>query len=150
MPRLRLEIDGTDEVSEEMLAIGARARDASPVMREIQKLMLESSLATFASHGGRIDHSWKPDTQHTIERKQREGYDSELEMRTGELRESLTVPEGGEFAGEIRRVGKTYSIFGTTVSHAKWQGHLRQLLGVTLEDANVWGSMMIDWILSGE
>jgi phage gpG-like protein len=149
MPRLKLFIDGTDVARDEFLAMAARARDASPVMREIQKLMLEGSIENFETRGGRLGHPWLPDSPGYLARKTAEGYRPGLEEMTGSLRDSLTVPEGGEYAGEIRKVLKTSTVFGTTDKSARWQGHKRELLGITMVDADLWGSMILEWILSG-
>jgi hypothetical protein len=147
-PRLRLTIEGDGAAEDELRAIGARARDAKPVMRVIQGLMVRGAKEQFESEGARGGLAWDPDTQAWVKRKAAKGEDTRIERRTGALWESLTM-ESGDFAEEIRKVLKASTTFGTRIFHAQFQGHRRQLLRITLKDADLWAELIVDWILSG-
>lgn len=148
-PRLKLLIDGTNLVEDEFKELAHRATDATPVMREIQKSMLTSSREVFATEGAAIGDTWEKDTEAWIERKKRKGWDTKTERRRGDLLLSLTIEGGGEFGGEVRKVHKTSTVFGTNVFYAIFQMHKRRLMGIVKRDKNLWGEWIVDWILSG-
>jgi phage gpG-like protein len=147
-PRLKLYIDGDGAAEDELKAIGARARDAKPVLRVIQGLMARGAKEQFETEGERGGLAWDKDTQAWVKRKAAKGQDTRTERRTGALWESLTM-EAGDFAEEIRKVLKTSTTFGTRLFYAQFQGYSRQLLRITLKDADRWAELMVDWILSG-
>jgi len=149
MVKLTLRIDGTDLVEDEFKDLGERAKDAEPVMRKIQKSMLEGSRLVWESEGATAGKSWQQDTERWIERKKAKGWDTKTEHRRGDLEASLTIEGGGEFAGEVRKVRKTETIFGTRVFYAIFQMHRRRLLSVVRRDREIWAEWIIDWILSG-
>lgn len=143
--RLKLEIEGDGQIVEDVRQLGERARDAKPVLRIIQKLMEEGAREQFESHGARGGKPWLEDKKSTVERKKREGFGEELEVRTNETRDSLF---GG--SGSIRRLSKSSTTFGTGVFQARFQGHRRMLLKLVMADADRWSKMMVDWILEGK
>ena len=147
-PRLRLYIDGTDSTIEEIRAIGVRARNARPVLEQIQALMAEGAAEQFVSEGARGGLKWKPDERSYVERKAKEGHATDLEVRTHTLHDSLVAKGGGGNA--IRRLSKASTTFGTRVYYAQFQGHRRELLAVTKTDQDRWATKMIDYILTGE
>lgn len=146
-PRLKLYIDGEGAVAEDFRAIGARAQDAKPVLRVIQGLMAKAAREQFESEGDRGGLKWEPDTPAWIARKTARHQDTRTERRTGVLEASLMAEGGG--GDRIRRLSKQSTTFGTRVFYAQFQGHKRQLLRVTLQDADLWAEKMVDWILSG-
>jgi hypothetical protein len=143
--RLRLLIEGDGQLIHDVKEIGHRASDAKPVLTVIQKLMEEGAREQFETRGARGGKEWQPDKDETVKRKEREGFGDELEVRTSETRDSLF---GG--AGVIRRLSKSSTTFGTRVFQARFQGHRRQLLRLTLHDSDKWSEMMVRWILDGE
>jgi len=146
-PRLKLYIDGEGAVAEDFRAIGARAHDAKPVLRVIQGLMAKAAREQFEGEGARGGLKWQPDTPGWIARKAAKHQDPRTERRTGALEASLMSESGG--SNSIRRLSKQSTTFGTRVFYAQFQGHKRQLLRVTLQDADLWAEKMVDWILSG-
>ena len=146
-PRLKLYIDGADAAAEEIRAIGQRARDAKPVLRVIQGLMARGARGQFETEGERGGLPWEPDTPAWMERKRKAGQDPRTERRTGALEASLMAEGGGK--GAIRRLSKGSTTFGIRIFYAQFQGHRRQLLRLTLKDADLYAEKMVDWILSG-
>ncbi|MFZ1927389.1 MAG: hypothetical protein WAU42_14775 [Solirubrobacteraceae bacterium] len=147
-PRLRLYIDGTDAAADELREIGERARDAKPVLRVIQGLMAKAAREQFESEGERGGLKWEPDSPRWIERKLYHHWAADTEHRTGDLAASLMAATSGGNA--IRRLSKQSTTYGTRLFYAQFQGHKRQLLRVTLHDADDWAERMVDWILSGK
>lgn len=146
-PRLKLYIDGEEAAADEFRAIGARARDAKPVLRVIQALMANAAREQFEGEGTRGGLKWEPDTPRWVARKIEAQQDARTERRTGALEASLMSEGGG--GDSIRRLSKQSTTFGTRLFYAQFQGHRRQLLRVTLQDADLWAEKMVDWILSG-
>lgn len=143
--RVRLLVEDTEPTTAELLEIAHRARDARPVLRAVNRMMQVGAWEQFQSEGARGGHAWLPDKPETVLRKERSGLDPRTERRTRDLEASLLV--GGK--GNINRLSAQSTTFGTRVFYARFQGHKRRLLQVTLSDANRWSEMFIDYILSG-
>jgi hypothetical protein len=144
--RLKLEVEDTGILVHEVEELGNRAWDAKPVLRRIQEDMAMTTISQFASQGGRSGERWKPDEKSTVERKVAEGYSSRTEMRTGTLAASLLF----HGPGNIHRLSKASTTFGTRVFYAVFQGHARRLLAITMGDADRWSDWMLRWVLHGE
>lgn len=147
VPRLRLYVDEEGSTKEELLAIGERAREAKPVMRVIQALMVEGQMEQFASEGTRSGERWLADSKSWEARKKREGLDEHTEVRKGDLRDAMMAKTGGK--GAIRRLSKASTTTGVRLYYAVFQGHKRRLLALTRGDQDNYASRMIEWILEG-
>jgi len=146
--RFKVEIDGADAAEEMLRGIGERGHEAKPVLRIIQRLMLESAEAQFASKGARGGSPWLPDKPDTVAKKLEAGYPKDTEIMTGDLFDALTSTSGG--AGAIRRLSRTSTTVGTSLPYAIFQGHKRELLEITTEDADAWAERMVDYLLEGK
>lgn len=147
--RLTLYIDDAGATADEIEKIGWRSRNAKPVMQNIIKHMSGAQREQFMSEGGRGGRKWQPLTEAWVERKRAHGWHPGIETRLGDLRDSLTVGEAGEFAAEVRHAGKTSATYGSKLFYSRFQGWRRTLLYMTESDMNLYGEMMIDYILSG-
>jgi hypothetical protein len=147
VPRLKLYIEDEDRTSEELAAIGARARDAKPVMRLIQALMMESSAEQFLSEGASVGEPWKRDTDEWTERKQKEGLSDGTLERRGDLRSAMLAKTSG--GASIRRLSKQSTSVGVRIYYARFAGKKRRLLTMTVPQQDKYASMMIDYILTG-
>jgi hypothetical protein len=148
IPRIRLYIEEHGNTREELEEIGHRARDAKPVMRVIQALMVEAGMEQFATEGSRSGEKWKPDKEKWAARKTREGFSDDTEVKSSDLRTAMMAKTGG--GGTIRRVSKASTTVGVRLYYAQFQGHKRRLLALTRDDKNRYASMMIDYILTGK
>jgi phage gpG-like protein len=139
-----------DAPAEELELIAKRAGNAKPAMKAIQAMELAAEAEAFATGGASTGRSWKADTKRWQERKAKEGASTKPERYTDALMRSLTV-EGGEFAGEIRKITKTSSILGTRIYYAAFQkrpilAQLRFTPGVVATAQQI----LYDWLINGE
>lgn len=146
--RIRLYIDDAQGAEDQLSYIAERARDARPVMKVILGLMSHAQAEQFRSAGARGGTPWQKDTKAWIERKRRQGWNVDTEIYRGDLKNSLTMGSG-EMADEIRRYGKHSATFGTNRFYAKFQGHKRVLLYMTVSDMNDYAERMLLWLLDG-
>lgn len=146
--KLKLGIEGENVAVDLLLGIAERSHEAKPVLAVIQELMRRGAEEQFFSEGSRGGLRWVPDKPNTIEKKLAAGYPTNhTEIMTTRLLASLQKRSGGGDA--IRRLSRHSTTFGTRVFYAHWQGHKRQLLGITTRDADSWAERMATWLVEG-
>lgn len=128
---LTIDVFGDTQFSRELLRIGDRAEDMTPVFRELADDFLQMEREQFDSEG-RHSGGWTPLKPSTIESKQRRGLDPRILHATLALRKSLTVLGA---AGQIRKISADELVLGTDVRSEEGfpypAAHQRPLRGQT-------------------
>ena len=144
--RMKFNIEGEELAADEIERIGERATHARPALAVINRMMIIGAHEQFGSEGARGGYSWLQDKPETIAKKRAAGQDERTERRERDLEASLLLGS----KGNINRISDKTTTYGTRLFYAKFQGHKRQLLKVTYEDADRWTSTIVHWIISGQ
>lgn len=97
------EVDGQVEIARGFSRFADDVKDLSPAFREMVKDFHEGEKRQFESGGHYGAGGWRPLAPSTLERKAREGFPSDILVRTGELKASL-VSGGGHAVEEVREL----------------------------------------------
>ena|ERR1039458_2322141 len=146
-PLYKLKITGLTEAEAFLQEIGDRSYNMKPVLMVIKEIMRKTSEGNFQSEGELIGHKWELDTPDTIEKKLASGYSNQTEVMEGNLYDSLTSIASGN--GAVRRISRHSTTFGTNLFYAHWQGHKRELLGITMFQADNFAERMIEYLVGG-
>lgn len=135
---------GTKTVSTQFTRMGESVLDASPALETIADLMMSIEEQVFNSQGRRGGGSWKQDTAEWLLRKQRMGLDPRINHATGELRDSVTVPDA---YGQIKRIGRQSLWFGSDLPQAEPSQRNRPFIKFTVYDRQKMASILKDWLM---
>lgn len=111
--KLDVEIVGAREAVANLAAIGERARDPRPAMRQVKGILAEGVKKQFDSRGGHLNTPWPANAPGTLARKARLGQPAETLTATGALSTALS---GGR--GKRHRVTRSSVTIGTSIWHA--------------------------------
>jgi hypothetical protein len=107
-----VEVRGLAHALRTINSMGERAKDIRPTKDRVRSIYLESNRRHLSSPG------WAPLSDETIERKQRQGLDSQPERATGALYRSLTEQRA---KGQRTNVSRSRLRFGSRLFYAPWQ-----------------------------
>lgn len=145
-PRVEFDVKGDADAVAIAQGLGARARNAKPLMQHVLADLVRIEREQFASSGARGGKPWPDDEKATIDRKKAAGHDPRPNRRTGALERSLTGSRGG---GAIRRASKGSVTVGTRIPYARYQGRERPLLGILPMDHERWLRSTVEYLLDG-
>ena len=109
--KLFYDVEGDKQVVHDLLGLSARAAEPRPVLHSIATYLRKAEEEHFETLG---HGQWKPIAQHTILRKQAQGYDERILHETLALRQSLTG-QGAE--GHLEEIIGSELIFGTNLTN---------------------------------
>lgn len=113
--RLDVEIVGAREAVADLAAIGERARDPRPAMRQVKGILAEGVKKQYASRGGHLNTPWPANAPGTLARKARLGQSAETLTASGALGTALS---GGK--GKRHRATRSSVTIGTNIWYARF------------------------------
>lgn len=135
----------------ELQAMRERAEDLRPAWDALLTWWAARNVTHFRSNGKRWKTPWKPLQPETLAEKLRFGYPSDILVREGDLRDSLTRRPLG-----IERLRPHDVEAGTAVAHAGFHQHgtkhmpKRQLINArAVRQEGVATNALINWIVKG-
>jgi hypothetical protein len=149
--RMRFDAQGFKKARRELQAMRARTEDLRPAWDVLLTWWASRNVTHFRNNGKRWKTPWKPLQPETLAEKLRFGYPSDILVREGDLRDSLTRRPLG-----IERLRPHEVEAGTAVAHAVYHQrgtkHMpkRQLINArTVQQEGVATNALINWIVSG-
>jgi phage gpG-like protein len=106
-------VEGADRVAENLLNMGRRAEDISPVAEDVQAIVGDSNRRRFAGEGF---GEWDDLSAATVERKAREGLPDGILIASGDLAHAMSKPD------VLKAEGGTILI-GTNVEYAHFHDY---------------------------
>lgn len=142
-----VEVHGAKQAAVDLKALGDRASDIRRLSERVRSIYRKSNERRFSGGAG-----WPPLDPDTIERKQRAGYVSGIERRTGALHRALTSARA---ADQIDVRDPTEFRFGTTLRYAKFQQGTktqppRDLIDLTPAERRQIDELISKWIARGQ
>lgn len=142
---------GFAKARRELQGMRERAEDLRPAWDALLTWWAARNMTHFRSYGKRWKTPWKPLSPDTLHEKIRFGYPSDILVREGDLRTSLTRRPLG-----IERLRPHEVEAGTAVDYARFHQHgtkympKRQLINArAVRQENVATNALINWIVSG-
>lgn len=106
-------VEGADRVAENLMSMGARAEDISPVAEEVQGIVGDSNRRRFAAEGF---GDWDDLASSTQERKAREGLPDATLVASGDLAHAMSKPD------VLKAEGGTILI-GTNIDYSRFHDY---------------------------
>lgn len=141
--RLTIDTTGEPELATDMLELGERADDVSPVLAEIADDFERAETRLFDTQGG---GRWAPLKPSTVAAKAAAGLDPRILHATGALRDSLTK-QGAQ--GAVRRITSDDFEAGTAVPYARYLGRRRPPIVLREQEARRWERMVASFVATG-
>lgn len=151
MSGLKIEADGTAQVSTNLKHFGERASDAKPAMRKVRSIMEDSHRRNFETSGSYLGESWAPLSPGTLARKSRLGQENSPLRATGALERSLSGGKGkrGGATKTMARAGTSvwYGVFAQAGTKTAPQ---RRITGMTARDVAKSVRIIEKFVLTGQ
>lgn len=112
MARAFVEVYGDELVATELLSIGDRAVNLSPLWPEIFRRLERIEHEQFSTEGARSGEAWPELARTTLLRKFRKGQSLDIMRATEALYLSLT----GDTTASVRTSGDDWALFGSTLT----------------------------------
>ena len=114
---VRIKSVDTSRLRRRFNAMSRRSQNFKPVFRWMMQQLQEAHRENFRTAGGSSGFRWQPlDPQYASWKLENYGVRGIL-VRTGDLRDSLTMNSG---RGAVRDIGLRTAEFGTTIGYAKF------------------------------